>query len=69
MVVRVMSQCLSIPQLNHEVMSKSVNWIANIDLAKFFDTMLYVKLLVVRSERIGDQKFLRLIARMLKTGI
>ena len=56
-------------QLNHEVMSESVNWIADIDLAQFFDTMPHVEILAVLSERIADQKFLRLIARMLKAGV
>jgi RNA-directed DNA polymerase len=56
-------------QLNHEVMSEPVNWIADLDLAKFFDTMPHVDILAVLSERIADRKFLRLIARMLKAGI
>ncbi len=56
-------------QLNHEVMSEPVNWIADMDLAKFFDTMPHVEILAVLSERIADQKFLRLIARMLKAGV
>jgi RNA-directed DNA polymerase len=56
-------------QLNHEVMSESVNWIADMDMAKFFDTMPHSEILAVLSERIADQKFLRLIARMLKAGV
>jgi RNA-directed DNA polymerase len=56
-------------QLNHEVMSEPVNWIADMDLAKFFDTMPHVEILAVLSERIADPKFLRLIARMLKAGV
>jgi len=56
-------------QINQEVMSQPVNWIADMDLAKFFDTMPHVEILAVLSERIADQKFLRLIARMLKAGV
>ena len=56
-------------QLNHEVMSEPVNWIADLDLAQFFGTMPHVEILAVLSERIADQKFLRLIARMLKAGV
>jgi RNA-directed DNA polymerase len=56
-------------QLNHEVMSEPVNWIADLDLAKFFDSMPHVELLAVLSERIADRKFLRLLARMLKAGV
>jgi len=56
-------------QLNHEVMSEPVNWIADMALAKFFDTMPHVESLAVLSERMANQKFLRLIARMLKAGV
>ncbi len=56
-------------QLNHEVMSEPVNWVADMDMAKFFDTMPHSDILAVLSERIADQKFLRLIARMLKAGV
>ena len=56
-------------QLDHEVMRQPVNWIADMDIAKFFDTMPHVEILAVLSERIADQKFLRLIARMLKAGV
>ncbi len=56
-------------QLNHEVMSEPVNWIADLDLTQFFDTMPHTEILAVLSERIKDKKFLRLIARMLKAGV
>jgi RNA-directed DNA polymerase len=56
-------------QLNSEVMSKPVNWIADIDLAQFFDTMPHREILAVMQERIKDRRFLHLIARMLKAGI
>ena len=49
-------------------MSAPVNWIADLDLAQFFDTMPHVEILTVLAERIADQAFLRLIARMLKAG-
>ena len=56
-------------QLNQELMCKPVNWVADIDLAKFFDTMPHPEILEVLKLRIKDRKFLRLIARMLKAGI
>jgi group II intron reverse transcriptase/maturase len=56
-------------QLNHEVMSAPVNWLLDMDLAKFFDTMPHTEILAVLSERIADQTLLRLIARMLKAGV
>jgi group II intron reverse transcriptase/maturase len=56
-------------QLNNEVMTKPVNWIADLDLARFFDTMPHQEILAVMRERIKDRKFLHLIARMLKAGV
>ena len=56
-------------QLNHEVMREPVNWIADLDLAQFFDTMPHRELLAVLSERIKAKRFLRVIARMLKAGV
>jgi group II intron reverse transcriptase/maturase len=56
-------------QLNDEVMRAPVNWIADLDLARFFDTMPHVEILAVLAKRIADQAFLRLIARMLKAGV
>ena len=49
-------------------MGQPVNWIADIDLAKFFDTMPHAEILSVLGVRIKDEKFLRLISRMLKAG-
>ena len=56
-------------QLNHAVMREPVNWLLDIDLAQFFDSMPHTEILAVLSKRIADQKFLRLIARMLKAGV
>jgi retron-type reverse transcriptase len=56
-------------QLNHEVMSEPVNWLLDMDLAQFFDTMPHTEILAVLAERIVDPTFLRLIARMLKAGV
>jgi group II intron reverse transcriptase/maturase len=56
-------------QLNQEVMAKPVNWIADLDLAQFFDTMPHQEIVAVLAERIADQTFLRLIMRMLKAGV
>jgi retron-type reverse transcriptase len=50
-------------------MREPVNWIAELALAQFFDTMPHVEILAVLAERIADQQFLRLIARMLKAGV
>jgi len=56
-------------QLNQELMTQPVQWIADLDLARFFDTMPHPQIRAILAERIADQTFLRLIARMLKAGI
>ena len=56
-------------RLNQEVMQQRVNWIADLDLAAFFDTIAHQQILDVLQERIRDRKFLRLIVRMLKAGV
>ena len=47
-------------QVNQEPMSKLVNWIADLDLAQFFDTMQHEEILAVLSTRIKEWRFLRL---------
>src|SRR5262245_55445169 len=56
-------------QLNQALMTQPVQWIADLDLARFFDTMPHTQILAILAERIADQTLLRLIARMLKAGI
>ena len=56
-------------QLNQELMRQRVNWVADLDLAQFFDTMPHQEILSVLALRIKDRKFLRLIAQMLKAGV
>lgn len=56
-------------QLNREVMMNAVNWVADIDLAKFFDTLPHPEMVSVMRLRIRDERVLRLITRMLKAGV
>jgi RNA-directed DNA polymerase len=56
-------------RLNREVMSAPVNWITDVALVQFFETMSHRDILAVLAERIKDRRFLRLIARMLKAGV
>ena len=46
-------------RFNQEVMSAPVDWIVDMDLARFFDTMPHQEILAVLAERIADQPFLR----------
>jgi len=45
-----------------------VNWIVDLDLAQFFDTMPHLEILTLLQQQIKDRKFLQLVARMLKAG-
>ena len=56
-------------QLNTEVMRKPVNWIVDMDLAKFFDTLPHEEVLSVLKLRIKDRRFLQLVGRLMKTGV
>jgi RNA-directed DNA polymerase len=56
-------------QLNQEVMNQPVNWIADLDLAQFFDTIPHLEVLTVLRQRIKDRKFRQLVARLLKAGV
>ena len=60
----------------HDALHKSSNsinqgygWIVDIDLEKFFDTVNHQRLMWLLSRRIGDKGLLKLIHRMLKSGI
>ncbi len=43
-------------------------WFVEGDIAKFFDTMNHEVLLAILSEKIHDQRFLRLIGHLLESG-
>lgn len=49
--------------------SEGRKWMVDIDLEKFFDQVNHQRLMWLLSRRIGDKSLLRLIHRMLKTGI
>ena len=43
-------------------------WLVEGDIAKFFDTMDHEVLLAILSEKIHDQRFLRLVRHLLESG-
>jgi retron-type reverse transcriptase len=45
-----------------------VNWIADLDVASFFDRVSHVWLIRFVEHRIGDRRVLRLIEQWLKAG-
>ena len=44
-------------------------WVADLDIAKFFDEVNHDRLLWLLSRRIGDKRLLKLISRFLKSGM
>ncbi len=59
----------AIKQLNKAVMKAPTNYIVEVDIAKFFDTVNHHWLLRCLEERITDPNFLWLIRRFLKAGV
>jgi group II intron reverse transcriptase/maturase len=55
--------------LDQTIMRQPVNYIVDMDIARFFDTVDHEWLLTFLRQRIVDGAFLRLIARFLKAGV
>jgi RNA-directed DNA polymerase len=51
------------------IMTKPVNYVVNMDIAKFFDTVDHGCLMECLKQRIVDPSLLRIIARFLKSGV
>jgi group II intron reverse transcriptase/maturase len=55
--------------LDKVIMTKPVNYIVDMDIEKFFDTIDHKWLMEALRQRVKDPSMLRLIARLLKAGI
>ena len=55
--------------LDKAVMTKPVNYIVDMDIEKFFDTVDHKRLMELLRVRIADPSILRLIGRFLKAGV
>jgi len=51
------------------IMTQPVNYVVDMDIAKFFDTVDHKWLMECLSQRIADPSLLRIIARFLKSGV
>jgi group II intron reverse transcriptase/maturase len=51
------------------IMTKPVNWIVDMDIEKFFDTIDHKQLMECLRQRIEDPNFLRIIGRFLIAGV
>ena len=58
-----------IDALGKTIQQKRVNYIVEADIRGFFDRVNHEWLLKFLQQRIGDQRVIRLITRMLKAGI
>ena len=59
----------ALADLNETIMVKPVNYVVDMDIEKFFDTIDHKWLMKFLKERITDTSLLRLISRFLKAGI
>jgi len=55
--------------LDKTIMTKTVNYVVDMDIEKFFDTIDHKWLMRCLEERIKDRSLLRLIVRFLKSGV
>lgn len=59
---------LAIRKLDYEVMKRPVNYIVEVDVRKFFDTVQHDWLIKCLEQRIADRNLLGLIKKLLKSG-
>jgi len=59
----------AIKQLNEAVMKHPVNYVVEVDIRKFFDTVDHIKLLELLQRRIADTNIIWLVRKFLKAGI
>src|ERR1700719_3771805 len=63
------SQHMALDALYVAIKRKRVNWILDLDLRSFFDTISHEKLIQLIEQRIADPRVLRLIQKWLKAGV
>jgi len=63
------SQHMALDALYVAIKRKPVNWILDLDLRSFFDTISHEKLIQLIEKRIADPRVLRLIQKWLKAGV
>jgi len=63
------SQHMALDALYVAIKRKRVNWILDLDLRSFFDTISHEKLIQLIEKRIADPRVLRLIRKWLKAGV
>jgi len=59
----------ALEKLDREIMTKPINFIVDVDIEKYFDSIDHKKLIQCIEMRIKDTNLIRLIVRFLKSGI
>ena len=59
----------ALDELNRVIMNRPVNWVVDMDIEKFFDTVEHGWLIKCLEQRVKDPNLLRLIVRFLKAGV
>lgn len=63
------SQHDALDALNVGITKKKVNWVLDLDISKFFDTVEHDWLIQFLQHRIGDKRVIKLITQWIKVGI
>jgi RNA-directed DNA polymerase len=63
------SQHDALDALHVGIMTKKVNWVLDVDIRSFFDTISHEWMMKFVEHRIADPRMLRLIAKWLKAGV
>ncbi|MDD2601001.1 MAG: group II intron reverse transcriptase/maturase, partial [Kiritimatiellae bacterium] len=58
-----------VDDLGRTIQQKKVSWVAEADIRSFFDKVNHDWMIKFLRHRIGDERVIRLIIRMLKSGI
>jgi RNA-directed DNA polymerase len=59
----------ALDELDKAIVTRPINWIVDMDIEKFFDTIDHEWLMEFLKHRIADPNLLRLIGRFLKSGV
>lgn len=59
----------ALDELDREIVTRPINWIVDMDIEKFFDTIDHKWLMEFLKHRIADPNLLGLIGRFLKSGV
>lgn len=63
------SQHDALDSLHYGIMKRKVNWVLDLDISKFFDTVEHDWLIQFIRHRIRDKRIIRLITQWLKVGV